>query len=414
MEEEKKEEVVVETPVDTPVVPTQEEKDEKYLKLKKSNNRKKACIIILLFVLVLAGLIIFIFFTDKKEEPKKDDNKQEEKKEEPKDYIVVKKGNKVNFELREYDNVPDTSPTKKLFVNGKEIDESVIPDLVGIFEVYEIDDVLAVIVAFDHQDIYFLSSEGKRIGKFDAKLAAPGLDKIDGKDIYVYSFGSDSITQYEYGVCEFKDTDPVYVEEKMTYLGNNQFSNVQTLKTKTKAEYVKERGIDCSKENGTQEPAQTKISYEVKGTALYVNNKKVDPDGSGAFSTSKDIVFDLGDIILAGDCRSTCDWYFIDTTAKVVGTLGKPTQTTVTATELVKPKFETVDVTKVESKTIYFTDYGYTTQDGSSICKYGENDTVYVQEKVTYNGNKTFGTASTVTSKTKAQVMKEDQRFVCE
>lgn len=159
-------------------------------------------------------------------------------------------------------------------------------------------------------------------------------------------------------------------------------------------------------------PKQEKISYEVKNSKLYVNNKVVDHDGS--FETSNDRIFDLGDLLLVGDCRSTCDWYFIDANASIVGSLGKPTQTDYSTKELVTPRFNTLEIEEVKDKIIYFYAYGYTTQDSSSICKYGENDMVYAKEQVKYKGNKTFESTQLTSSKTRIQVMQEDQRFICE
>ena len=72
------------------------------------------------------------------------------------------------------------------------------------------------------------------------------------------------------------------------------------------------------------------------------------------------------------------------------------------------------EVVEVKDNTIYFTDWKYSTQDGSSICQYGDNDKVYFEEKVVYEGNNKFGVPQVVSSKTAAQVMKEDARFVCE
>lgn len=247
MEEEKKEEVKVEE--QTTTVKTLEEKDEKYLKLKKSNNRKKALIVILLFTLVLAGILIFLLLCQKeKEEPKKPENNQQEDQPKAKEeYIVLKKGTNVNFELRSYNNEPDTSPDIKLYVNNKLIDNKVVEDIHGLYEVYEVDDILVVLVSFDNSFITFLNSNGEKIGTFSSRFGSVEFKGIIGNEIYVKSYISSVIHQDLSSICEYSNNEIVEVEERMTYLGNNKFSAPKTISQKTQAEYAKENGIDCSK-----------------------------------------------------------------------------------------------------------------------------------------------------------------------
>lgn len=247
MEEEKKEEVKVEE--QTTTVKTLEEKDENYLKLKKSNNRKKALIVILLFTLVLAGILIFLLLCQKdKEEPKKpENNQQEEKTQEDKNYKIIKKGNKINFELREYSNGEDKSPTSKLYVNDKLIGPNIIEDINGLSDVYELDDILVVINSFSVDYIHYLNSNGEKIGSFSSTSGDLFFKEIKGNDIYATSYISNGIVQYYLAVCEYSDDEIVMSEKKMSYLGNNRLSDVTTVSTKTKAEYAKEKGIDCSK-----------------------------------------------------------------------------------------------------------------------------------------------------------------------
>ena len=159
------------------------------------------------------------------------------------------------------------------------------------------------------------------------------------------------------------------------------------------------------------------IKYELKKNSenndeLYVNGKKVDISN---LVTEKDRLFNVDDeIIIVGDCKSVCDWYLVDKDAAVLGTIGNVQNSTIKRTVLLVPKFENIEVEKVEGKIIYLTDYGFTYQDGSSLCDVEDNSVVYVSEKVEYLGNNKFGTPTTVSSKTKAQIMKEDARFVCE
>ena len=162
------------------------------------------------------------------------------------------------------------------------------------------------------------------------------------------------------------------------------------------------------------------IKYEIKKNAeqqtqLYVNGKLV---GKNYYWFDKENIYDLGDLLLAGECRSNCNWYFVDATGTIVGSLGGVVDddgTSATDNELVRPMSGSVgSVEEVKDNTIYFTDWKYSTQDGSSICQYGDNDKVYFEEKVVYEGNNKFGVPQVVSSKTAAQVMKEDARFVCE
>ena len=168
------------------------------------------------------------------------------------------------------------------------------------------------------------------------------------------------------------------------------------------------------------EPKMEAVKYEIKENAshtnqLLVNGKVV---GKDYYNFEKENVFNVGDLLLAGECRSNCNWYFVDATGTIVGSLGGVVDddgTSATDNELVRPMSGSVgSVEEVKDNTIYFTDWKYSTQDGSSICQYGDNDKVYFEEKVVYEGNNKFGVPQVVSSKTAAQVMKEDARFVCE
>lgn len=164
------------------------------------------------------------------------------------------------------------------------------------------------------------------------------------------------------------------------------------------------------------EPKMEAVKYEIKENAshtnqLLVNGKVV---GKDYFNFEKENVFNVGDLLLAGECRSTCQWIFVDATGTIVGSMGA-TDDDISVTELVRPMSGTVgSVKEVKDNTIYFTDWKYSTQDGSSICQYGDDDKVYFEEKVAYEGNNKFGVPQVELSKTAAQVMKEDARFVCE
>ena len=100
-----------------------------------------------------------------------------------------------------------------------------------------------------------------------------------------------------------------------------------------------------NKEGGKKE--EVKITYEIKENDLYVNSKKVSVTGA---LFSQDRLFKLSDAVIAGDCRSVCDWYIVDSNANIVGTIGTPVNATATAKEVVRPKFLTVEVEKVEGK----------------------------------------------------------------
>ena len=176
-------------------------------------------------------------------------------------------------------------------------------------------------------------------------------------------------------------------------------------------------GDTTPKQEEKKEETKTEpIKYELKtvegGDELYVNSKKV---AISDLVTQKERIFNVNDeLILVGDCKSLCDWYFVDKDANVLGTLGTVKNTTIQRTVLVVPKFDNVEVEKVEGKDIYFYDYGFSYQDGSSLCDVNDNEVVYLNEKITYLGSANFSEKTTVSSKTRAQIMKEDQRFVCE
>ena len=182
--------------------------------------------------------------------------------------------------------------------------------------------------------------------------------------------------------------------------------------------FIKDKEEAKPKEEEQQEKTTVKINYEIKESttsstnSLYVNNKLV---GKDYYNVEKEDVYDLGDLLLVGECRSTCQWFFVDADGNIAGTLGYYGEELASAKELVRPMAGSVGYIKeVKDKTIYFVDYKYNTQDGSSICNYDDEEAVYYEEKVTYEGNGKFGEPQVETSKTKTQVMKEDAKFVCE
>ena len=388
MEEEKKEEVVESTPTPTlePVVTTNEVKQE-------NNNKGKGGTIVLVILLILAlgagGFFAYKYFTKEDTKPK-----EEEKKEETKTDDTIK------YEIK----------GETLYVNGNKV-ENINAEAVDKKQIYQIKDALLVVECFDSCSMHMVDKDGKIFKGIKGKLNnGTNFSEVKENDIYFASY-AEVFYQDESLLCNFKDDDTVYVEEKITYLGNKSFSEQTQVSSKTKEEYLNGRTINCS---STTPKEESKISYNIKDNELYVNNKKVNhPDGVSSLGIDKDNIYDLGDLLLVGDCRSTCDWYFIDGNANTVGSLGKPDQVlgNITIKELVKTKFEFIQVQKVEGKTIYFYDHGYTTQDSYSICKYKDSDPVYYEEKVTYNGSNTFGTPQTVLSKTRAQIAKEDLRF---
>ena len=169
-------------------------------------------------------------------------------------------------------------------------------------------------------------------------------------------------------------------------------------------------------EEENQETTTSKINYQVKDSQIYVNNKVVvvknlidiDEDEPISISNEKDDIYDLGDLLLVADRRSTVSWFFVDANGNVVGSIGEIVDN---VKELVKPKFNVVDVTSVKNNVIYFYNHGYSTQDGYSICEFLPEDKVYYEEKVEYKGNNVFGSPEVISSKTREQVVKEDARF---
>ena len=394
MEEEKKEEVV--EPVSTPevVVETPAPVVEPVItnEVKQENNNKKgkggiiALVILLILALGVGGFFAYKYFT--KEDTK---SKEEEKNE-----------TTINYELKQ------GTDTMELYVNGKKVD-GIEANGVTKNHIYQVKDALLVVECFDNCEMKMVDKDGKVFKGITGKLTDGGTNftELKNDDIYFSSY-ADFYYQDESLLCKFKDDDIVYVEEKITYLGNKSFSEQQEVMTMTKKEYLKGKTLDCSSETQKEE---TKINYNIKDSRLYVNNKKIDPDGSGIFSVTKDNLYDLGDLLLVGDCRSGCEWYFIDANATIVGSLGDDSTFANNKKSLVSHKFPVIVIDKVEGKDIYFTDWSYSTQDASSICEFDENEAVYANEKVTYNGNKTFSSTTTITTKTRAEISKEDGRF---
>ena len=173
----------------------------------------------------------------------------EEKNEKTKDYKIISKGSKVNFELRDYNG------TKKLYISEKLIDDNEVPNISSIIEVHEIDDILLVVV-YDAdaycQKLYYLNNNGKKIGTFNTKLEDTSFEEVKGKEIYAYSFVNAVIHQDTSSVCTYKDTDIIYVQEKMIYLGDNKFSEKEIVKSQNKKEYIEARSIDCSNNTSTE------------------------------------------------------------------------------------------------------------------------------------------------------------------
>jgi len=84
---------------------------------------------------------------------------------------------------------------------------------------------------------------------------------------------------------------------------------------------------------------------------------------------------------------------------------------------LITPKYALSGINfvidKVEGNDIYVTSYKFNYQDGSSICKYQNDEEVKVTEKFSYLGNNNFTSGKITESLTKNQIMQQDKRFVC-
>ena len=99
---------------------------------------------------------------------------------------------------------------------------------------------------FDTSRMYMIDKNGKIFDEISGKLdKGTFFNEVKGNEIYYYSYAE---IFYQDGsmLCGFKDDDIVYVEEKISYLGDGKFSESQTIGSRTKAQYAKDKDIDCS------------------------------------------------------------------------------------------------------------------------------------------------------------------------
>lgn len=159
----------------------------------------------------------------------------------------------------------------------------------------------------------------------------------------------------------------------------------------------------------------SKFTYEVKEDGLYINGKKLE-NIIGVFN--RDRIYDLGDLLLVGECRDFCDWYFVDENAKVVGTIG-PVGDTVNAKKivvdkLIDPKFDINDVTEVNGKVITLYTRNYTGQDSTDVCNKGKDEVIALELEYTYQGDKKFSEPKTIETTKAGDLIGPDKKFQCE
>ena len=160
---------------------------------------------------------------------------------------------------------------------------------------------------------------------------------------------------------------------------------------------------------------EKKFTYEAKDEQLTVNGKKIE-DIKGIFSNDK--IYDLGDLLLVGECRDFCDWYFIDENSKIVGTIGQVGDTInakkIIVDKLIDPKFDINDVLEVNGKVIKLNTRSYTGQDSSDVCNKEKDETVALEVEYTYQGNKKFSEPKTLETTKAGDLIGENKKFQCE
>jgi hypothetical protein len=218
-----------------------EEEKKKEVKVEKPRRSTKSKVITVMLCValfcVLSILIFTIFGSDLLPFNQGNDNKQqEEKKEEPKKETIA-------YELKK-----DASNNDELYVNGKKIDK-INGNAVQKDKIYQIKDALLVIEGIDSDLIYMIDKDGNVFEEISGKLNY-GTFFNEVKDDTIY-FSSYADVFYQDGslLCGFKETDVVYVEEKIQYLGNKQFGEQETVSSKTRTQIMQENekyAVDCT------------------------------------------------------------------------------------------------------------------------------------------------------------------------
>ena len=217
-----------------------EELEEVTVEKTRRSTKSKVMTVLLCVALfcVLSILLFVIFGRDLLPFNQGENNppKQEEKKEEPKKETIA-------YELKK-----DASNNDELYVNGKKIDK-INGNAVQKDKIYQIKDALLVIEGIDSDLIYMIDKDGNVFEEISGKLNY-GTFFNEVKDDTIY-FSSYADVFYQDGslLCGFKETDVVYVEEKIQYLGNKQFGEQETVSSKTRTQIMQENekyAVDCT------------------------------------------------------------------------------------------------------------------------------------------------------------------------
>ncbi len=178
-----------------------------------------------------------------------------------------------------------------------------------------------------------------------------------------------------------------------------------------------EKPTEPTEPSEPEKPSETpsKFTYEVKEEKLYVNGKKIE---SIIGNFPEDRIHDLGDVLLVGECRDFCDWYFFDENAKIVGTIGQVGDTInakkVVVDTVIDPKFDINDVYEVDGKVIKLYTRNYTGQDNTDVCNKGKDEVIALDVEYTYQGNLKFSEPKTIETVKAGDLIGEDKKFQCE
>lgn len=165
----------------------------------------------------------------------------------------------------------------------------------------------------------------------------------------------------------------------------------------------------------TPSKQESKFIYEAKGEEVYVNGKKVE-NIIGNFTNDR--IYDFGDLLLVGECRDFCDWYFINENTEVVGTIGQVGDTInskkIIVDSLIEPKFDINDILEVNGKVVKLHTRNYTGQDSTDLCNKEKDEVVALELEYTYQGNKKFSEPKTLKTIKAGDLIGEGKKFQCE
>ena len=136
----------------------------------------------------------------------------------------------IKYELKDVGN-----NSYELYIDGKKVD-GVNHETLNKDSVYKLSDALLIVysTSFDEVAIVNANREVKDV-KLNTKFDLKTVVKVEKNDIYVESI-KDAYNQDDSLICNEAADTIVYAKEKITYKGKGNFSDPETVETKTRSQ----------------------------------------------------------------------------------------------------------------------------------------------------------------------------------